>query len=65
MWITIHIDNKEILLNDFITKLNSSDCMIDLIEEIQRIKEKWGIINLNFINESRDNKEEDIVFNKL
>jgi len=58
MWITIDVDNKEIFLNDFLAKLPSSNCMLELIEEIQKIKEKWETINIKILNKSIESKED-------
>jgi hypothetical protein len=58
MWITIDIDNKEIFLNDFLAKLPSSNCMLELIEEIQKIKENWNSINIKILNKSKEYNED-------
>lgn len=65
MWITIDIDNKEVFLNDFLTKLPSSNCMLELIEEIQKIKENWGKINIKIINKTRESQEDDKMLRQI
>jgi hypothetical protein len=65
MWITIDIDNKEIFLNDFLAKLPSSNCMLELIEEIQKIKDNWETINIKILNESRESKEDKEILRQI
>ena len=65
MWITIDIDNKEVFLNDFLTKLPSSNCMLELIEEIQKIKENWEKINIRIINKTRGSQEENNMIRQI
>jgi len=65
MWITIDIDNKEVFLNDFLTKLPSSNCMLELIEEIQKINENWDKINIKIINKTRESQEDNKMIREL
>ena len=65
MWITIDIDNKEVFLNDFLTKLPSSNCMLELIEEIQKIKGNWEKINIKIINKTRESQEYDKILRQI
>ena len=65
MWITIDIDNKEVFLNDFLTKLPSSNCMLELIEEIQKINENWEKINIKIINKTRESQEDNEMLREI
>ena len=65
MWITIDIDDKEVFLNDFLRKLPSSNCMLELIEEIQKINENWDKINIKIINKTRESQEDNKISRQI
>ena len=65
MWITIKINNEEISLNDFLEKLPSKESILDLIQEVQDIKDNWDTIKIQFDNDSKNRSEEDVMIRQI
>jgi hypothetical protein len=48
MWITINLDNCEISMDDFMEKLPSKESIMNFIDSIKGMEEKWESINIKF-----------------